>query len=81
VLRLQIRDLGHQVAVLLNEQQRTAHGNYRRGAAQPSSLSAHTNGTSNGVLTAGDAITHHLLTFTNIQVPPPPHTKPHPVVS
>lgn len=60
LLEQQIKDLGRQVTVLLNEQQ-------RRGTSQPSRLALPAaNG--GGKLTADDVVSDHLVTFASVQV-------------
>ena len=65
-LEQQIQDLNFQMSVVLNEHQRSSNGHFVAGKALPAS-----DNLENGdrrIVTADDAISQHLLSFTDIQV-------------
>ena len=65
-LEQQIQDLNFQISVILNERQRSSNGDFAAGTTLSTSA-----GRENGdlrIVTANDAISQHLLSFTDIQV-------------
>ena len=68
LLEQQVRDLGQQVAVLLNQVQTLQNGRAGRPAAGASTT---TPSSSSALITSSDIISERLLSFSDIQVPTP----------
>ncbi len=66
MLEQQVRDLGQQVTVLLNQVQTLQNGRAGRPAA---GASATTPSSSSALITSSDIISERLLSFPDIQVP------------